>query len=369
MATEAHCKKRQYGFFKGIVKNVIDPDKQGHIEIHVPTLSKKLFRAMPSHDLVTDFRIPPVGTLVWVSFQDGKSELPVWFWGWNKKGDLDLEIQDNYPSNVSLGPRLIKWGDMKILFSTADGNRKIELKDALETTSITIAPDDEVPIRLKADGNIVLESENGSIIMNANAVQETALGNKIITTPDSLKIEAGNSVEINAIQEFTVTANNLIRFFGSTAAEIGLEAGTIEADKRGLNSTGSETKLYHAIKVLIESVTNVFEATAKNEINAPTNEMNGSGSNTIESPKNTLKSTVLNVLDAPLNNYGGSSAVNPLVLGTQLLSMLSAVLPLLMGHTHPTPGGPSSPSFELVAGLPTHISNVPGLASTTNFGK
>ena len=337
MASPEHCKKRQFGFFKGIVKDRTDPLKQGNLKVLVPALSKRLFTAMPSHDLIHDFRIPQVGELVWIGFQDGLTDLPIWFWGWNRQGTLEPEIQSNYPGNASLGPRLLNWGDMRILFNPDETDRRLELKDFQETTSIVLAPDDEVPIRIRANGNIELESVEGSITMRSNAVNEEALGDKIITTPDNFKIEAGRAVEINAIEEFTITANNLIKMFGATTAEIGLEAGTAEPDQRGINSTVTETKLYHAIKVLVKAVNNEIKGSARN------------------------------VLNAPINMIGSASSAEPLVLGLKLSSWLTAVLTALLAHTHPTPAGPSSPSADLATSLGPKIGEIANLISKGNF--
>ena len=352
MASKEHCRKRQFGFFKGIVKSRNDPSKQGNLKVLVPALSKRLFEAMPSHDLVHDFRIPPIGALVWIGFQDGLSHLPVWFWGWNKQGELEPETQSNYPGNIGLGPRLLSWGDMRILFNPDENDRRIEIKDFQETTSVILAPDDEVPISIKANGNILIESAQGSIIMRSNAVMEEALGDKVITTPDNIKIEAGRAVEINAIEEFTVTASNLIKLFGATTAEIGLEAGTIESDKRGMNSTATKTRLYHALKVLVEAVNNEIKADAKNTLEAATNE---------------IKGTIQNILNAPINKIGSSNSTEPLILGLKLSTWLTAIVQALILHIHPTPAGPSSPSVDLTAALTPKLAEIVNLISKGNF--
>jgi len=188
--------------------------------------------------------------------------------------------------------------------------------------------------------------------MRSNATTEEALGDKTITTPDNLKMEAGRAIEMSAVQEFTVTANDLIKMFGASTAEIGLEAGTVDAEKRGLNSTVDQTRLYHAIKVLLESVNNEIKADVKNTLDAATNE---------------IKASVQNVLDAPINKVGSSSSVEPLVLGTQLSSFLTAVLTALITHIHPTPAGPSSTSVDLTAALTPKLGEIVNLISKTNF--
>lgn len=56
---------------------------------------------------------------------------------------------------------------------------------------------------------------------------------------------------------------------------------------------------------------------------------------------------------------GSQSAAQPAVLGTQLASLLNALLPLLAAHTHPGPGTPPNNAADVTALVP----NIAGLLS------
>jgi hypothetical protein len=78
------------GKFRGKVENNIDPMQQGRIQVSVPAVlgDGTLSWAMPCVPYagpgVGFFAIPPVGANVWVEFEGGNPDYPIWsgcFWG------------------------------------------------------------------------------------------------------------------------------------------------------------------------------------------------------------------------------------------------------------------------------------------------
>jgi hypothetical protein len=79
-----------FGKYRGKVENNIDPMQSGRIQISVPAVlgDGKLSWAMPCVPFagsgVGFFMIPPVGANVWVEFEAGNPDYPIWsgcFWG------------------------------------------------------------------------------------------------------------------------------------------------------------------------------------------------------------------------------------------------------------------------------------------------
>lgn len=79
-----------YGKYRGKVENNIDPMQQGRVQVSVPAVlgDGRLSWAMPSvpyaGSQVGFFAIPPVGANVWVEFEGGDTDFPIWtgcFWG------------------------------------------------------------------------------------------------------------------------------------------------------------------------------------------------------------------------------------------------------------------------------------------------
>lgn len=79
-----------YGKYRGEVVNNIDPLMQGRVQVKVPTVlgDSQLSWAMPCAPYggrsVGFFAVPPVGAKVWVEFERGDPNYPIWagcFWG------------------------------------------------------------------------------------------------------------------------------------------------------------------------------------------------------------------------------------------------------------------------------------------------
>jgi uncharacterized protein involved in type VI secretion and phage assembly len=79
-----------FGKYRGTVVNNTDPQNMGRLSVTVPDVSniQASTWAMPSAALAGNqsgfFAVPPVGSNVWVEFEQGNSDYPIWsgcFWG------------------------------------------------------------------------------------------------------------------------------------------------------------------------------------------------------------------------------------------------------------------------------------------------
>jgi uncharacterized protein involved in type VI secretion and phage assembly len=79
-----------FGKYRGTVENNLDPMQQGRIQVRVPAVlgDGRLSWAMPCTPYagpgVGFFAVPPVGANVWVEFEGGDPDYPIWsgcFWG------------------------------------------------------------------------------------------------------------------------------------------------------------------------------------------------------------------------------------------------------------------------------------------------
>jgi hypothetical protein len=69
------------GLYRGMVTETNDPDGRGRVKVMVPLLSLDARWAMPCLPYVSGrmaIDVPPVGTEVWIAFEGGDPELPVW---------------------------------------------------------------------------------------------------------------------------------------------------------------------------------------------------------------------------------------------------------------------------------------------------
>ncbi len=79
-----------FGKYRGKVESNTDPNQMGRIQVSVPSVlgQGQLSWAMPCSPYagpgVGWFAVPPVGANVWVEFEGGNTDYPVWsgcFWG------------------------------------------------------------------------------------------------------------------------------------------------------------------------------------------------------------------------------------------------------------------------------------------------
>jgi uncharacterized protein involved in type VI secretion and phage assembly len=106
---------RFYGKYRGKVTNNLDPNRLGRVQVLVPAVFGEFaFNwAMPSVPYAgaqnAFYAIPPIGANVWVEFEAGDPERPIWggcFWG-------DNEV----PSKATQTPAVIP----HLLFQTTGG--------------------------------------------------------------------------------------------------------------------------------------------------------------------------------------------------------------------------------------------------------
>ena len=79
-----------FGKYRGIVTNNVDPMQMGRIQVIVPDISNVIPTswAMPCLPVTGiqsgAFMVPPVGAGVWVEFEQGNPDYPIWvggYWG------------------------------------------------------------------------------------------------------------------------------------------------------------------------------------------------------------------------------------------------------------------------------------------------
>jgi uncharacterized protein involved in type VI secretion and phage assembly len=82
--------KKFYGKYRGVVMNNIDPMQMGRIMVQVADVSNVLpstwaMPCVPFAGIQSGFfAVPPIGAGVWVEFEQGDADYPIWtgcFWG------------------------------------------------------------------------------------------------------------------------------------------------------------------------------------------------------------------------------------------------------------------------------------------------
>jgi hypothetical protein len=157
---------RYFGKYRGKVENAADPMRRGRLLVKVPAiLGESGVWAMPcvpyAGDQVGFYALPEPGTGVWVEFEGGNIDFPIWtgcFWA-----DGQIPAQDAMP-----GIRFLR------------------------TKAITIRIDDNI-------GEIVIEDAVGSsirlgpgeITLTSTSISQSAQGAKTVLSPVSFDVNNG----------------------------------------------------------------------------------------------------------------------------------------------------------------------------------
>jgi hypothetical protein len=143
---------RYYGKYRGTVINNIDPEQIGRIMAEVPdvlglTPSSWAMPCVPAAGIQAGiFVVPPIGSQVWIEFEQGDPDYPIWtggFWG------LVAQVPI-----FATAPPAIPPGQNIVMQTT--GQNMVMVSDALPT-----------PVT----GGIVLKSMSGAmIVVNATGI-------------------------------------------------------------------------------------------------------------------------------------------------------------------------------------------------------
>lgn len=120
------AKVQYFGKYRAKVQNTNDPSKRGRIRVLCPkvlndAVSNWCEPCVPvAYDSGGDFAIPKVGETVWVEFEEGDVNKPIYTGGWWSSDSTPVS-----PYDVST--RCIEWNGCKILMKSSNGKSSVEI--------------------------------------------------------------------------------------------------------------------------------------------------------------------------------------------------------------------------------------------------
>jgi uncharacterized protein involved in type VI secretion and phage assembly len=139
-----------YGKYRGVVTDISDPLQTGRVRARVPDVmgEEETGWAMPAMPFGGDgmgfFALPKVGAGVWIEFEHGDPDYPIWSGCW-------------FGSTAEIPPILLAPPYKKFLIKTEDGN-SVLLDDTPGTGGITLETSGGQKIVVSATG---IEIDNG----------------------------------------------------------------------------------------------------------------------------------------------------------------------------------------------------------------
>ena len=220
--------KQYFGKYRGKVENNVDPLQLGRIQVSVPAVLAEgtLSWAMPcvpyAGPQVGFFAIPPVGANVWVEFEGGDPDYPIWagcFWG---TGEVPA-----VPAIAEV--KVFKTEHINMVLSDVAGAGGF----TLETEPPAVA----TSMKMVFDPNgIEVDNSPGNMVMTQSKIEITHTTPTLTIQPDSVEVNHDpSSVKITSSEIESANSSSSVKISGS--------AVDIESSATGkFSSSGVELK-------------------------------------------------------------------------------------------------------------------------------
>jgi Type VI secretion system/phage-baseplate injector OB domain len=170
--------KRYYGKYRGLVLDNIDPLQIGRILAQVPDLlgetpSTWAMPCVPAAGIQAGcFIVPPIGSQVWMEFEQGDPDYPIWSGGfWGAVADVPI---------FATAPPAIPPGQNIVLQTT--GENMVLISDAAPT------PATGGIILKSVSGAMIVVNETGIYISNGQGATITLIGPAVAINETALTV-------------------------------------------------------------------------------------------------------------------------------------------------------------------------------------
>jgi uncharacterized protein involved in type VI secretion and phage assembly len=229
--------RRFYGKHRGLVVDNADPEKLGRLKLKVPSVlggDVVTGWAMPCVPYGGDVNqgmlfIPEVGAGVWVEFEEGDLEFPIWVGTfWSKPGG-DNELPHSNAADGSDAGDVQDPPTRKIIKTLKGHTIQFEDKDGEDLVMVMEATNGHV-ISMNKDGITISEASGNVIEMTKDGTKVTdANSNVIEMTPKGTKItdgvNSGNQISMEASGVTVQTSANKV-ILGSSGIQVGSDSAT-----------------------------------------------------------------------------------------------------------------------------------------------
>ncbi|GAB4367290.1 MAG: hypothetical protein Kow00121_05430 [Elainellaceae cyanobacterium] len=207
-----------FGKYRGKVTANRDPLYLGRIQVAVPAIygEGRQSWAMPCTPYagkdVGLFMIPPIDANVWVEFEGGDPDYPIWsgcFWGQN-------ELPQNARVEDPVKVQVFQTEGITLTLSNLDNNKGITLEvkppvvdrtlkmifnangiefNNKDETTVKLMPD-QIELKNRANTTIILNTDNIELKQNPVTAKLTANSIELTCNPATIKLSTASGIEI-----------------------------------------------------------------------------------------------------------------------------------------------------------------------------
>jgi phage baseplate assembly protein gpV len=200
--------QRYYGKYRGFVADNKDPEKRGRLKLTIPSVlgasqTGWALPCLPFGGLTNQglFMIPEIGAQMWVEFEEGNVDKPIWVGVfWQQASDTPEEAAKDEPTT-----RIIRTPSGHVLqFDDADGEEQFRLAHPANT-EMTIDPQGTVKVTDASGNTLTLDAENREVVV------EDSNGNTITMDASGTVIEDSNGNKVHmAASGITVEGTKIV---------------------------------------------------------------------------------------------------------------------------------------------------------------
>jgi len=204
-----HIDERRFGKYRGFVLDNADPDQAGRLQLRIPSVlgSEATDWALPCVPFAGPgygyFAIPDPGAMVWVEFEEGDIDRPIWTGG-------TWQHPDQLPEGAAqTEPRSRLWrtpGGHQLRFDDEPGEERCRLSH-VGGAELTLEPEGATRLTDPGGATLVLDSQGGEVrledasgnrlvLSHSGTVVEDAFGNRIEMGPTGITVD-GTRVVVN----------------------------------------------------------------------------------------------------------------------------------------------------------------------------
>jgi hypothetical protein len=156
-----------YGKYRGVVTDNADPLKSGRIRAKVQDVlgNKETGWALPcfayAGPQVGLYLIPPKNALVWIEFEQGDPDYPIWTGCFLREGALDMPLP---PVFIEPDKKILKTEAWTITVDDSSGAAKLKIEAAVGPVPLTRVSIDQTSIKLTTEATPNATSPPSAIV-------------------------------------------------------------------------------------------------------------------------------------------------------------------------------------------------------------